>query len=33
MDTPAFYIFLFAHLSGLVLGFGAVMVTDLYGLL
>ena len=33
MDTSTFYIFLFVHLSGLVLGFGAVMVTDLYGML
>lgn len=33
MDSPAFYILLFVHLSGLVLGFGAVLVTDLYGAL
>lgn len=33
MDTPQFYVALFFHLSGLILGFGAVMVTDLYGLL
>lgn len=33
MDTPVFYAVLFVHLSGLVLGFGAVMVTDLYGVL
>ncbi len=33
METTAFFIFLFIHLSCLVLGFGTVMVTDLYGLL
>jgi len=33
MDSPAFYILLFVHLSGLVLGFGSVLVTDLYGAL
>lgn len=33
MESTTFFIFLFIHLSGLVLGFGAVLVTDLYGLL
>lgn len=33
MDSTAFYILLFVHLGGLVLGFGSVMVTDLYGAL
>ncbi|NNF57279.1 MAG: hypothetical protein HKN04_03475 [Rhodothermaceae bacterium] len=33
METAPFYILLFVHLSGLILGFGAVLVTDLYGLL
>lgn len=33
MDTTPFYILLFVHLSGLILGFGSVLVTDLYGLL
>lgn len=33
MDTTPFFIFLFVHLSGLILGFGSVLVTDLYGLL
>lgn len=33
MDSTAFYIFLFIHLSGLVLGFGSVLVTDLHGAL
>lgn len=33
MDTTPFFILLFVHLSGLILGFGSVMVTDLYGLL
>lgn len=33
MDSPAFYILLFVHLGGLVLGFGSVLVTDLYGTL
>ena len=33
MDSAAFYILLFVHLSGLVLGFGSVLVTDLYGVL
>lgn len=33
MDSTAFYILLFVHLSGLVLGFGSVLVTDLYGAL
>lgn len=33
METTSFYILLFVHLGGLILGFGAVLVTDLYGLL
>ncbi|MGY1826415.1 hypothetical protein [Blastococcus sp. SYSU DS0541] len=33
METTPFYILLFFHLGGLVLGFGSVLVTDLYGLL
>jgi len=33
METTPFFLFLFVHLSSLILGFGAVMVTDLYGLL
>lgn len=33
METTPFFILLFIHLSGLVLGLGAVLVTDLYGLL
>lgn len=33
MDTTLFFIFLFVHLSCLILGFGSVLVTDLYGLL
>ncbi len=33
METTPFFIVLFVHLSGLVLGFGSVLVTDLYGLL
>lgn len=33
MDSPVFYTVLFVHLSGLVLGFGSVLVTDLYGAL
>jgi hypothetical protein len=33
MDSAPFYILLFVHLSCLILGFGSVMVTDLYGLL
>ena len=33
METTPFYILLFIHLSGLILGFGSVLVTDLYGLL
>lgn len=32
MDTPAFYIFLFIHLTSLIVAFGAVMVTDHFGL-
>ncbi len=33
METTPFFIFLFIHLSCLILGFGSVLVTDLYGLL
>lgn len=33
METTPFFIFLFIHISSLVLGFGSVLVTDLYGLL
>lgn len=33
MDTPIFYIFLFIHLVSLVIGFGAVIVIDTFGLL
>lgn len=33
METTPFFIFLFIHLSFLILGFGSVLVTDLYGLL
>ncbi|WP_346619079.1 hypothetical protein [Blastococcus montanus] len=33
METTPFFVLLFLHLGGLVLGFGAVLVTDLYGLL
>lgn len=33
METTAFFILLFVHLSGLILGFGSVLVTDLYGTL
>jgi hypothetical protein len=33
VDSPAFYTLLFVHLCGLVLGFGSVLVTDLYGAL
>jgi len=33
MDTTPFFVALFVHLSFLVLGFGSVLVTDLYGLL
>lgn len=33
METTEFFIFLFFHLSFLILGFGSVLVTDLYGLL
>jgi len=32
MESTAFFIFLFIHLSCLILGFGSVLVTDLYGL-
>jgi hypothetical protein len=33
MDTPGFYIALFVHLVSLVVGFGAVVVIDTFGLL
>ncbi|MEX0685934.1 MAG: hypothetical protein WD267_12675 [Balneolales bacterium] len=33
MESTEFYILLFFHLSFLILGFGSVLVTDLYGLL
>jgi hypothetical protein len=33
MDTPLFYVFLFMHLATLVVGFGAVIVIDSFGLL
>ena len=33
METTPFFVLLFIHLSGLILGFGSVLVTDLYGLL
>jgi hypothetical protein len=33
METTPFFILLFVHLGGLILGFGSVLVTDLYGLL
>ena len=33
METTPFFVFLFIHLSSLILGFGSVLVTDLYGLL
>jgi hypothetical protein len=33
METTSFFIFLFIHLSFLILGFGSVLATDLYGLL
>ena len=33
MESPVFFILLFAHLGFLILGFGSVIVTDLYGLL
>lgn len=33
METTPFFILLFIHLSGLILGLGSVLVTDLYGLL
>ena len=33
MDTPLFYIFLFVHLISLAVGFGAVIVIDMFGLL
>jgi hypothetical protein len=33
MDSALFYILLFVHLGSLILGFGSVLVTDLYGFL
>ncbi len=33
MDSLIFYIFLFVHLTSLIVGFGAVLVTDFFGLL
>ena len=33
MGTTPFFVLLFIHLTGLVLGFGSVLVTDLFGLL
>ncbi len=33
MDSTLFFVFLFVHLGSLILGFGSVLVTDLYGLL
>jgi len=33
METSEFFVFLFIHLVGLILGFGSVLVTDLLGLL
>ncbi len=33
MDTTPFFILLFFHLASLILGFGSVLVTDLYGML
>ncbi len=33
MESTPFFIFLFIHLVGLILGFGSVLVTDLFGLL
>jgi F0F1-type ATP synthase assembly protein I len=33
METTPFFVLLFLHLIGLILGFGSVLVTDLYGLL
>jgi hypothetical protein len=33
VDTTPFYILLFIHLASLILGFGSVLVTDLYGVL
>ena len=33
MESTPFFIFLFIHLTGLILGFGAVLVTDLFGML
>ena len=33
MDSLTFYIFLFIHLISLIVGFGAVLITDFFGLL
>ncbi|SDM64064.1 hypothetical protein SAMN05421823_11811 [Catalinimonas alkaloidigena] len=33
METTPFFIFLFFHLTGLIIGFGSVITTDLFGLL
>lgn len=33
MDTPLFFVFLFFHLVGLIVGFGSVLVMDTFGLL
>ena len=33
METTPFFVLLFVHLASLILGFGAVMLTDLYGVL
>ncbi len=33
MESPTFFILLFFHLSFLILAFGSVLVTDLYGML
>lgn len=33
MDTPLFFVFLFLHLVGLIVGFGSVLVTDAFGML
>lgn len=33
MESPIFFVLLFIHLSALILAFGSVLVTDLYGLM
>lgn len=33
MESTEFFVLLFIHLTGLVLGFGSVLVTDLFGML